>query len=108
MALVNTRPHRLSFLRTSPGFEDDNGDWHIGIDQWSAPVNCMATPAGAANRMTFADGMTTYYSYEISLLPRDIDFIKVGDKVKLTTPDGEIVYEVKGFHRFQLQCKIWV
>lgn len=139
MPVIDLKPHSLSFLKTSVGFEDDNGDWHeinpessfllenesdyielernIGGDsfltlendnRWSEPVKCHAVASGSANKITYDDGTVDYYSYTIGRLPKDFKSLEVGEKVKLCADGSEKIFTVKGFHRYQLQCKVWV
>lgn len=108
MAVIELKPHLLSYLETTPGFEDDNGDYHEGSTSWSKPIECHAVPAGAANEITFADGKTSHYSYVVGRLEPHCHQFKIGEKVRLTIYDTEREFKVKGFHRYQLQSKIWV
>lgn len=108
MPVLCFTPHLLSFLETRNGFEDDNGDWHPGTETWSDKIRCHAVPAGRANEITYEDGRKDYYTYVIGRLPRDFKDLKVGDRVKLFIGSVEREYTVKGFHRYQLQCKVWV
>lgn len=108
MSVIELKPHSLSYLETTPGFEDDNGDLHKGISQWSRPLKCHAVPAGAANIIAYADGSTGHYSYVIGRLDRECREFKIGEDVKIIIDGIERRFQVKGFHRFQLQSKIWV
>lgn len=101
-------PHTLSYLVASEGYEDDNGDWHEGESGWSEPIKCHAVPAGKANEITFADGTTSTYSYTIGRLAPDCREFQIGEKVKLNVLGIEREFTVKGFHRYQLQSKLWV
>ena len=64
-------------------------------------------PAGAANVIQFEDGIEERYSYTI-YLPANCRKFKRGDKIVVTHFDSETEFIVKGFHRYQLQSKIWV
>lgn len=101
-------PHTLSYLVASEGYEDDNGDWHEGESGWSEPIKCHAVPAGKANEITFADGTTSTYSYTVGRLAPDCREFQIGEKVKLNVLGIEREFTVKGFHRYQLQSKLWV
>lgn len=110
MAVLKIKPHRLSYLVTSPGYEDENGDYHEGESHWSEEsIRCDAVPAtGEAAEREFEDGVVRKYSYT-AYLPADCPDFEIGDRVKLHLLGGvERVFEVKGFQRWQLQCKMWV
>lgn len=108
MSVLDLKPHLLSYLVTTEGYEDDNGDWHEGSTNWGNPIKCHAVPAGRANEITFADGQTSSYTYTIGRLSPDCREFKIGEDVKLIIDDIEREFQVKGFHRYQLQSKLWV
>lgn len=108
MSVIDLIPHSLSRLIVTPGYEDGNGDWHPGQETWSAPEKCHAVPAGQANQGMYADGTTYTYSYTIGRLKPDCKEFHVGDRIKLYVAGTAREYQVKGFHRYQLQSKIWV
>lgn len=107
MAVLVMKKHRLSYLVTNDGYEDENGDYHEGSTEWRGYIPCNAVPAGKGAERTFEDGKVRAYSYTVNL-NIDID-LKIGDRVKIEFPNGEVrQFGVKGFHRYQLQCKVWV
>lgn len=109
MPVINLKPHLLSYLETTPGFEDGNGDWHEGASQWcEKPIECHAVPAGRANEIAFADGTTAIYTYTVGRLSPDCREFQIGEDVMLNVNGIERKFQVKGFHRYQLQSKIWV
>ena len=108
MSVINLTPHTLRYCNITNGYEDGNGDWHEGTEDWSDPVKCHALPSGSANEITFPDGTTSKYSYTIERLPRDCRDFAVGEKVRLEILGKEMEFQVKGFHRYQLQSKLWV
>lgn len=108
MSVINLIPHTLSYRVTADGYEDDNGDWHEGESGWSDPIECHAVPAGKADLITYADGTTAHYSYEVGRLPSNCREFQIGEDVKLNVLGIERVFQVKGFHRYQLQSKVWV
>lgn len=107
MAVLVMKKHRLSYLCQTDGYEDENGDYHEGTSEWRGYIPCNAVPAGKAAERTFEDGKVRAYSYTVNL---NIDFdLKIGDRVQIEFGDGKVrQFGVKGFHRYQLQCKIWV
>lgn len=108
MAVLNRKTHRLSYLVSGSGYDDENGDYHPGSSEWKGAIPCDAVPAGKAEQREFEDGVVRSYSYTV-YLPSDCHTFTIGDRVKINLI-GEIEreFEVKGFHRYQLQCKIWV
>lgn len=108
MSVIELKLHLLSYRVTSDGYEDDNGDWHEGESGWSEPLQCHAVPAGAANEIAFADGTTAHYSYVIGRLDSNCREFQIGEEVKVIIDGMAREFEVKGFHRYQLQSKIWV
>lgn len=107
MAVLVLKKHRLSYLVKTDGYEDENGDYHEGSSEWRGYIPCNAVPAGKAAERTFEDGKVRAYSYTVNL---NVDFdLKIGDRVKIEFLNGEVrQFGVKGFHRYQLQCKLWV
>lgn len=108
MSVIELKPHLLSYLVTCKGYEDDNGDWHEGREEWSEGIRCHATGAGSANTIAYSDGTTSKYSYTVGRLPKDIREFQVGERVRLNILGEEKEFTVKGFQRFQLQSKLWV
>ena len=108
MSVIELKPHLLSYRVISEGYADDNGDWHEGSSKWSDPVECHAVPTGSANETTFADGTTARYSYVVGLLAPDCREFKIGEDVRITVGGIEREFQVKGFHRYQLQSKLWL
>lgn len=108
MSVLDLKPHLLSYFVAEPGYEDDNGDWHEGKAGWSEPMECHAVPAGRANEITFADGQTATYTYTVGRLSPDCREFKVGEDVRLDVNGIVREFQVKGFHRYQLQSKLWV
>ena len=107
MAVLEMKKHRLSYLAVGEGYEDENGDYHEGSSEWRGYIPCNAVPAGRAAERTFEDGEVRAYSYSVNL---DVDFdFHVGDRVRIEFLNGVVrEFGVKGFHRYQLQCKLWV
>lgn len=108
MSVIELKPHLLLYRVIEDGYEDDNGDWHEGSEKWSDPIKCHAVPSGSANEITFEDGTTSHYSYMIGRLAPDCREFKIGEDVRLSVNGIEREFEVKGFHRYQLQSKLWV
>lgn len=107
--ILDVKPHKISYLTASAGYEDENGDYHEGGNTWSEWEPCNAVPSGKANEKQFEDGVVRQYSYTVGLSP-DCHEFAIGDKVKLllTGDAPERTYEVKGFHRYQHSAKLWL
>lgn len=112
MPILKIKPHRLEALIIADEYEDDNGDFHSGNEEWVDICKCDVVPAGRANQITLPDGETLQYSYTIYLPKRTREF-HTGEKVRVSFFGNGILQEkkefsVKGFHAYQHQCKMWV
>lgn len=108
MAVLQLKPCRLSYLTSSEACEDENGDLINGNSQWEGDIECGSVPAGKSNERKFEDGNIKAYSYTLTLPANCRDFA-IGDRIKLRFIDHtEREFQVLGFHRYQLQCKMWV
>lgn len=108
MAVMRLKPCVLSYLVSSPGYEDGNGNYHPGESHWDGRISCGYVPAGESNEIAFEDGSAKIYSYTVSL-PRDCRDFSIGDRVSITMLDGQShEFTVKSFQRYQLQCKMWI
>lgn len=107
--ILDAYPYTLQYKTvSSSGTEDDNGDFHPGTDEFVGNIKCNAVPSGQSNEKLFEDGVARTYSYIIEARVDCKDF-SIDDSVKLILLDKtERVYKVKGFHRYQHSCKIWV
>lgn len=111
MAVLNFKPHTLEYEVKEGGHVDKTtGDYIKGSSKWLPYCRCDAVPNGKANTITIPDGSVQTYSYTISNLPKDCREFKYGDKIRISFYNGSETKEftVLGFHRYQLQCKIWV
>lgn len=108
MAILRLKPHKLEYQVTQEGYEDSNGDYHEGQSSWEGCIECDAVPSGKSNEIKFEDGSVKYYTYTI-YLNNDVREFVLGEKVRITLYGGiKRVFTVKGFHRYQLQAKLWV
>lgn len=110
MAVLNFSAHTLDYKEITGGYENDNGDWVQGSEKWIEKYcKCDIVPAGKANVITIPDGSIQYYSYTIYNLPRTCKDFEYGDIIRVKLFGKEFrEFKVLGFHRYQLQCKIWV
>ena len=112
MPILKMKPHILEVLAITDGYEDENGDYHEGHEEWVKLCKCDAVPAGAAREITLPDGTVLQYSYTI-YLPKNTCEFHTGAKVRVNffgngTLQEKKEFSVKGFHRYQHQCKMWV
>lgn len=107
MAVLKRYSHRMQYLEASDGYEDENGDYHAGESRWAGDIPCDAVPAGKAEEKEFEDGVVRSYSYTVYALP-DCRTFTIGDRVKISFGQTEREFTIKGFHRYQLQCKMWI
>lgn len=108
--IVSFRPHKISYkIISEQGYYNDEGVWIVGQDQWSELCPCRYEGNGKANSIVLQDGNSYIYSYVVFLNLDTRDF-QIGEQVKLyDLNDKELsVYTVKGFHRGQLNCKLWL
>ena len=49
MAVLSRNPHRLQYLVSASGYEDENGDYHSGEEHWEGEIPCDAVPAGESD-----------------------------------------------------------
>ncbi len=106
--ILDDRPHRLQYLVTTPGYDDENGDYHEGESHYVGDIPCRHVPNGKSEEREFEDGVVRTYS-AIVRLDADCREFSIDDKVRLFLLGGiEREYKVKGFHRYQTSCKLWV
>lgn len=106
--ILDDRPHRLQYLISTPGYEDDNGDYHEGESYYEGDMPCRHVPNGKVEEREFEDGVVRTYS-AIVRLDADCREFAIDDKIKLLLLGGiEREYKVKGFHRYQTYAKLWV
>lgn len=109
MAILNMRPHTLWTSIVTEGEEDENGHFQPSTTVWSKYMACDVVPASVdKNIINYGEGRTESYSYTLYLSTSCRDF-EYGELVKLTRFGEESpVYKVKGFQRYQHQCKILI
>lgn len=109
MAILNMKPHILWTSTVTEGVEDKDGHYQSSTETWAEYMECDAVPASVEkNVINYGDGRTETYSYTLYLTPKCRDF-QYGERVKLTHYGQESpIYQVKGFQRYQHQCKILI
>lgn len=109
MPILNFNAYFLEYLKEGKGEYDENGDYHLGKDEWIPVSRCNAVPAGRNNIINLPDGQKETFSFTIILHnPMSREFI-YGERLRLTTVNGcgQINLVVKGFARYQHQVKIF-
>lgn len=112
MPILKIKPHTLETLQFVGEYEDENGDFHAGHEEWVTLCKCDVVPAGQANEITLPDGVVVQYAYTI-YLPKNTREFQTGEKVRISffgegTKQEKKDFAVKGFHSYQHQCKMWV
>lgn len=109
MALVSFRPHTLRIATFTEGYYDGNRDYHAGVEILSEPIACRYEPNGAAKVVPIGEGRNSVYSYKVYL---DVSCpeIPFGTRLELYDANGNSmgIYSSLGFHRGQLDSKLWV
>lgn len=105
---MNFRPHILQYQVSTPGYEDENGDYHPGTSSFEGDTPCRYEPNGKANTIAFEDGKVYVYQYVV-YLNQDCREFKIGDVIQLLS-DGVVMAtkQVQGFHRGQLNARLWL
>ena len=109
MAMVSFRPHTIVLLTVGEGYQDSNGDYVPGNEEWSEPYPCRAEPNGKARTVPFGDDKGSVYDYTV-YMDVDCPVITYGQKVKVFDENGSCIGEFisKGFHKGQLNAKLWI
>lgn len=109
MATISLKPHAIQYQCGADGYEDEDGDYHESSSEWVTINDCDIVPNGEARTIALQDGTQKEYSYTI-YLPNNCKEFELGEKVRLIFFGNlsEKEYEVLGFHRYQLQSKMWI
>ena len=107
MGVLDLKAYRLEFFAEGSGHRDENGEWVSEPSGWKCVGPCDAIPAGKNNTIQLPDGLFDTFSYTIRNLPVGCREFVAGEKIRLSGPGMSVVLEVKGFARYQHQCKIW-
>lgn len=107
--MVDFRPHTLTLTIDLPGVYDANGTYMVGDKKVIEGIGCRYEPNGRAKSIALEDGSLYTYSYMVYL---DVDCpeISFGDEVELFDQSGVSrgKFTVHGFHRGQLNSKLWL
>ena len=107
MSVLKFKPNSLQYKIVEPGYTDEKGDFHKGESHWSDDIECDAVPNGKADTNESTDGDTNSYSFVV-YLPVSVKDFQFGEIVRLNRYGVIYELQVKGFHRYQKQVKIWV
>ena len=107
--MVSFRPHTLNLIVSLPGSVDSTGKYIPGGERMMEGIECRYEPNGKANSIVLEDGKAFVYSYMV-YLSIDCPDISYGDSVELFNQQGTSVgrFTALGFHRGQLNAKLWV
>ena len=107
--LVNGAPCFLRYKSQANASTDADGNPVEGEATWSESIPCDAVPAGKANERVFEDGVKRSYSHTI-YLKKDCPDFTYGQTIELRYANSDTAtrHSVLGFHRYQLQAKVWV
>ena len=109
MGVLDFNAYSLEYFVEGVGSYDNDGDYHPAEGEWVKYGRCNAVPAGGNRLITLPDGQQEAFSFTIILHePLSREF-KYGERLRLTTVNGMETIElvVKGFARYQYQCKIY-
>lgn len=109
MPNVSFRPHSLSLLHVGEGQYDENGDFVPAEEGWSDKIPCRYEPNGKARTVPVGEDKDFVYDYTV-YLNNDCPDIAYGQMVRLYDKDDQLLGEFRsrGFHRGQLNAKLWV
>ena len=109
MAVLRMTPCELYQGVKGQSYIDDDGNKHPGTIEFQKYTKCDVVPSGAAAEKDFGDGVLQTYSYVIFIYNKKCRNFVIGERIKFKK-DGQLSgeYLVKGFHRYQHQCKIWI
>lgn len=107
--MVDFRPHTLDLIVSLPGCYDATGQYIEGRKNVVKGIVCRYEPNGRARSIALEDGSLYTYSYMV-YLDTDCPEISFGDEVELFDQSGASrgKFTSHGFHRGQLNSKLWL
>lgn len=109
--MVQLRPHILKYSVVTAGYDDEDGNDVGGGSSLSESIPCRYEPNGRAMSIALPDGNGEFYTYSyivyLDLMCRDFSY---GEIIHLYNQSGSKIAEMpcKGFHRGQLNAKLWL
>lgn len=109
---VSFRPHTIRYSNTTQGYFDNDGVWinPTASELSDEIIPCRAEPNGRATTIALPDGRMYTYAYVV-YLDRNVRAFTFGENIQIANSDGTILVkgkEVQGFHRGQLNSKLWL
>lgn len=108
--MLDFRPHKIQVITFINGGKDEDGAPLPDIEE-TLDVPCRIVPNGSAAQVHYEDGVALNYSCTVYLDQCCREF-KKGERVRLIGLDGQIYndkeFTVLGFHRYQLNARLWV
>lgn len=107
--MIDFRPHTLNLVVSMPGSYDASGAYIPGDQREFVGIPCRYEPNGRAKSIALEDGSLYMYSYMV-YLDADCREISFGDEVELFDQFGNSrgKFTAHGFHRGQLNAKLWL
>lgn len=111
MAVLNLRSYKIqkAVEESASYVDEETGDIIACTEKvWSEGYDCdIVQSEGNATITNYIDGSQSSYSFVIYMDKKAPDF-ELGDFIRVVK-DGMIIIQtdVKGFRRYQLQCKLW-
>ena len=109
MAILNFRASYIEYLDgATEGYYDKSGEWHEG-QEWRCLARCNVMQSAQESVINIPDGSVEHYTYTIGGLPKDCRAFKYGERIRIHVLGSKEYDErtVKGFQRYQFQCKIY-
>lgn len=109
MPSVMFRPHTLSVRSDPTGGYDGDGDFVPSDPVWSCRIPCRYEPNGRAATIPVGEDKGYVYEYTVYLGVRCPD-IGYGQMVRIFDRCGDSIgdFRCRGFHRGQLNARLWV
>ena len=108
--MLDFRPHKIVVITLVNGGKDEDG-MPLPDTEASTELHCRIEPNGSASQVHYEDGVAQNYSFTV-YLDQDCREFKKGEIVRLYGLDGLVPndknFVVVGFHRYQLNARLWV
>lgn len=107
--MVKQYPYKLELLTaTEAVYDEQNAQFTGGEDEWKPYCNCR-DEVGGGGKVSTQDGEAYTFGSTV-YLPKGIDGINAGDKIRVLTADGVLRFEgvVARFSKDQFHSRIWV
>lgn len=107
--MVQLRPHTLRVVSSVKGETAENGDYSGDKLIIGDHIPCRYELSNKANTISLPDGKAYAYSLIVYLDHSDVNY-PYGTTVQIFDNSGNKVFEkqIQGFHRGQLNMRIWL